>query len=168
MPWQCHFPNITPALKRSPFNPMPKQRTKEKMHVARMFNTSRRGAKTVMKSLYHIPKSHKMSDEEYNDLQGFIIGTMSESGWETKSYERDFSPFMKMLMKGWTTCRKWSILKAKYDNDKMWPILKTNNDGTECVIAFCKEGTRKTDWHNFTKEFVQNEFKPNSGAVETN
>jgi hypothetical protein len=75
---------------------------------------------------------------------------------------------MKMLMKGWTTCRKWSILKAKYDNDKMWPILKTNNDGTECVIAFCKDGTRKTDWHNFTKEFVQNEFKPNSGAVETN
>ena len=47
----------------------------------------------------------------------------------------------------------WRILKSKFDHDHLWPVFEQRTD--KCYIAFFAAGLRKTEWVEFTQEFVR-------------
>ena len=109
------------------------------------------GGKRLVKRVVGLPSSFKLSDDDYNAYQSFIISTMSRSGWETKNYFEDYVPFLRMLHRSYKCCRTsnsfWRILREKFDHDGMWPVFEQR--GETCVVAFFQDRARRTDWYEF-------------------
>ena len=114
--------------------------------------------KSLMKIMYGVKHSEAMSNEEYMKCQSFVIGTMEGSDWPTDNLtdEMSFRALLQLSYKGCSDLgfnAPWRILKLKYEKDKHWPVFEER--GGKCYVAFFHLGLRKTEWVEFTQEFVR-------------
>jgi hypothetical protein len=124
------------------------------VNAARMFDTTR--PKQLMKMVLGRSSREKLSDEEFELYQGFIINTMMGSGYEVKDFHKDYAPFEKMLRKSYTKIVPWQRLHELHvSNNKAWPVFENHDD--KCVLAWALNGSIMTEWVEFTPDALLND-----------
>ena len=114
--------------------------------------------KPLMKRFFDVPFNRAMSNAEYMECQAFVIGTMNGCDWPTDNFT-DHISFKEMIEKSYVGTSElglnmpWRVLKSKFDNDGLWPVFE-ERDG-KCFVAFFQAGMRKTEWGEFTQDFVR-------------
>ena len=116
-----------------------------------------------MKKLFEVPHRQAMSDAEFQVCQRFIDATFMISNWPRDNFEHHGS-FLRMVRKSYKGTADlgmnipWRVLKAKHDRDNVLPGFMEAND--KCFVAFFEleasnQSTRRTDWTDFTVDFVR-------------
>lgn len=104
--------------------------------------------KTIIKRLFGIPRSVRLSDEDFYDRRGFVRGVILGSGRECKCYIRDFLPFQQRFKPAWA--RLYDRFRAQHAAGvKEWPEFGAED--TLCFFHYengkdCEEIVPLADW----------------------
>jgi hypothetical protein len=90
----------------------------------RMFN------KNQVKSIFCLPRSYKLSDEEFAQRGNFIITTMSWCSYETKCWVQDFAAFNTRFKPKWIELYNFHLQKP-LEIKKTNPIFPRLPDESE-------------------------------------
>lgn len=92
----------------------------------RMFN------KNQIKTIFKLPKTYKLSDQEFTERGKFVITTMGWCNYETKCWVQDFAPFNTRYKPNWVELYNFH-LENPLEIKKTNPLLPRLPDETDSI-----------------------------------
>lgn len=88
--------------------------------------------KNQIKTIFRLPKSYKLSDEEFAERGKFVITTMAWCNYETKCWVQDYVPFITRFKPNWVELYNFHLQNSNEIKNSN-PLLPRLPDETDTL-----------------------------------